>query len=548
METNIGKIPILFLSASPTDAGHLRLDQEFREIQEKLRLANLRDNFVLSVHPASRPGDIIQAILDFNPQIVHFSGHGSESGEICVENEDGTTHLISPDALRDLFKLSSSHVQCVLLNACFSAKQASAISENIEYVIGMKNEISDSAAIAFAIGFYRGIGAGRTIEDSFGFGIVELKMAGISETTTPVFIKKNIKLKAEDQAFEIRKPGDKNRWKTFQQYTYNYLLADQIPESGGWGISQVEVMEEATRNRLSALEKEEGGIISTYLALKALENHENNIFAFRRKEYAQKACHYFLRRRTHKGSFGRYVSSRSGLEIHPSIRHTALAVSALLELDGPPGAIFNGIKYLIDNWEFEDIMDDASPSLAISSIIHAIDKFIATPYYLTILSEEERKEIDFSEWQKVNKEFMRYMVELSTSSKEYPFFEPYGHNKPLIFETALTTIDLLPNPYTKEIALILSNIISAMLDFCVDGALPYNPYEKTPDVGMTTYFLYLISRKGIMECIKDSSLRKRIDDIANPMLNFVLKNYENKEYLKHTHCDTIASSLLINIS
>jgi hypothetical protein len=49
-------------------------------------------------------------------------------------------------------------VECVLLNACHSAKPATAISEHINYAIGMNQPIGDKAAIAFAIGFYDGLG------------------------------------------------------------------------------------------------------------------------------------------------------------------------------------------------------------------------------------------------------------------------------------------------------------------------------------------------------------------------------------------------------
>ena len=41
------KVSILFLAADPTDASHLRLGKEFREIDEQLTLAKLRENFKL---------------------------------------------------------------------------------------------------------------------------------------------------------------------------------------------------------------------------------------------------------------------------------------------------------------------------------------------------------------------------------------------------------------------------------------------------------------------------------------------------------------------
>ena len=157
---------ILFLAADPTDASRLRLGEEFKEIQEKLKLAKLRDRFVLELPQLSiQPTDVSQALLDTQPQIVHFSGHGTSTGALCFENQIGQTHLVQPDALAALFEQFTQQVDCVLLNACYSENQARAIAEHIRCVIGMNRAIGDKAAIAFSIGFYQALGAGRTIEE-----------------------------------------------------------------------------------------------------------------------------------------------------------------------------------------------------------------------------------------------------------------------------------------------------------------------------------------------------------------------------------------------
>ncbi len=100
------------------------------------------------------------------PQIVHFSGHGTSEGALCLENKIGERHLIHPDALSALFEQFANQVNCVLLNACYSDLQAEAIAEHINCVIGMNKAIGDKAAIAFALGFYQALGAGRTIEEA----------------------------------------------------------------------------------------------------------------------------------------------------------------------------------------------------------------------------------------------------------------------------------------------------------------------------------------------------------------------------------------------
>jgi DNA-binding response OmpR family regulator len=188
--TEADRISILFLAAEPTDITRLRLGEELREIQEKLQLAKLRDQFELYQRMSIRPADISQALLDVQPQIVHFSGHGTATGALCFENRAGKTHPIPSDALASLFEQFADQVNCVLLNACYSETQAKAIAKHIKYVIGMNQAIDDKAAIAFAIGFYQALGAGRKIEEAYKLGCVQIRLQGIPEHLIPVLIKK----------------------------------------------------------------------------------------------------------------------------------------------------------------------------------------------------------------------------------------------------------------------------------------------------------------------------------------------------------------------
>lgn len=181
---------ILFLTADPTDTARLRLQEELRDIEDMLQLANQQERFVLKQRLSARPEDISRAIFDFKPHIVHFSGHGTSTGELSFEDLSGKTKPVEPKALAALFELVANQVNCVVLNACYSDIQAKAIVKHIAFVIGMKQAIGDQAAIAFAVGFYKGLGANRSIEDAFKSGCVEIQLQGIPEELTPVLHKK----------------------------------------------------------------------------------------------------------------------------------------------------------------------------------------------------------------------------------------------------------------------------------------------------------------------------------------------------------------------
>lgn len=185
------KIVILFLASDPTDASRLRVDEELREIQEKLQLSKLRDCFDLQQRMSVRPADITQALLDVKPQVVHFAGHGTPMGELCFEDQIGETHPIQPDALGALFEQFADQVNCVVLNACYSEIQANAIAKHIDYVIGMNQAIDDKAGISFAIGFYQALGAGRKTDEAYEFGCVQIGLQqGITGHLRPVLKKK----------------------------------------------------------------------------------------------------------------------------------------------------------------------------------------------------------------------------------------------------------------------------------------------------------------------------------------------------------------------
>jgi hypothetical protein len=183
-------ISILFLAAEPNDAARLRVGEELREIHEKLQLSKLRTHFKIEQRMSVRPADLSQALLDVQPAIVHFAGHGTATGGLAVESALGGTHLIEPDALAALFQNFADHVRCVVLTACYSSVQAKAIARHIDYVVGMSAEIGDAAAIAFAIGFYQGLGSGRSVEDAYKLGCVQIGLKGIPEHLTPVLVKK----------------------------------------------------------------------------------------------------------------------------------------------------------------------------------------------------------------------------------------------------------------------------------------------------------------------------------------------------------------------
>jgi 8-oxo-dGTP pyrophosphatase MutT (NUDIX family) len=178
-------IKTLFLASNPESTPPLMLDEEIRSITEKIRASDQRDALKLESLWAVRPDDLLQALNVHKPQIVHFSGHGSEEGEIILMDNERQAKPVSAAALKMLFTTLKDNIRLVILNACYSRLQATAIAEVIDCVIGIKTEIGDKAAITFAASFYRAIGFGRSIKEAFDQGKTALLLEGIPEEDTP---------------------------------------------------------------------------------------------------------------------------------------------------------------------------------------------------------------------------------------------------------------------------------------------------------------------------------------------------------------------------
>ena len=179
------KLTILFFASNPEDVSQLNLDEEIRSITMKIRASEHRDVLDLISRWAIRPDDLLQELNTHKPTIVHFSGHGSKAGELILMNDLRQAKTVSPSALKALFSTLKDNIRLVVLNACYSKTQATAIADVIDCVVGMNASIGDQAAITFAASFYRAIGFGRSVKEAFEQGKVSLMLEGIPEENTP---------------------------------------------------------------------------------------------------------------------------------------------------------------------------------------------------------------------------------------------------------------------------------------------------------------------------------------------------------------------------
>jgi hypothetical protein len=171
---------VLMLTASPLDEEPLRLGAEYRDVSAGVKsIAQPKVNLKFLFQPAVRPRDILTHLLNAEPEIVHFSGHGTK-GELVFEDEAGNASSLGTDAIASALKQMTRNLNCVVLNACDSDHLAERLATHVDVVIGCTAPIDDDAAITFSIGFYQAVAAGRSYAESFDFGLANLKTNGYS--------------------------------------------------------------------------------------------------------------------------------------------------------------------------------------------------------------------------------------------------------------------------------------------------------------------------------------------------------------------------------
>lgn len=177
----LGREVVLFLASNPTNE-KINLRGEHSQIAEKLADRQIRKKFELVPRFDVTLDRMIEAIMEEQPAIIHFIGHGMEGhpmtgrgNGIVINTEDyqGGT-VVCANSFEHSFRRIKKIVpglKLVLLNLCYSEPQAIAISKNGIHAVGVNDEVKSSAARMFAAGFYRNYGLHGDIEAAVNHGL-----------------------------------------------------------------------------------------------------------------------------------------------------------------------------------------------------------------------------------------------------------------------------------------------------------------------------------------------------------------------------------------
>jgi len=198
------EITVLFMASNPLDQPQLRLDEEVRAINEMIRKSKHRDSVRLESRWAVRPLDVLQALNELRPRVIHFSAHGSDQDEIVFQNDEGQAKLVSKEAIVQTLA-ASGNIRLVFFNTCYSCNQAEAVVKHVPAAIGMTTAIGDTAARVFAAQFYSAIGFSLSIRQAFDQAKAALLLEGIREEDTPeLFVADGVDA---DELILVKPPG-----------------------------------------------------------------------------------------------------------------------------------------------------------------------------------------------------------------------------------------------------------------------------------------------------------------------------------------------------
>ncbi len=99
-------IKILFVEANPPDSPHIRTTPELRELQRALKESRFGADFEVIPMLAARGGDLLHALSEHQPHILHFAVHGDGDGLVLNRPGDAESETLRGE---DLLAIVRTH-------------------------------------------------------------------------------------------------------------------------------------------------------------------------------------------------------------------------------------------------------------------------------------------------------------------------------------------------------------------------------------------------------------------------------------------------------
>jgi len=165
-----GKPLVIIVATAADPSGNYlpQLAKERREIRAGLQSAKDKGLCELVLEADATATSLFDVLQEYGDRvgILHFAGHAN-SQEILLDSQDCSRETVSAGGLAT-FLGQQCGLQFVFLNACSTYGHVNALHRaGISTVIATSRSIKDDVACDFASRFYKGLGAGSTVEVAF---------------------------------------------------------------------------------------------------------------------------------------------------------------------------------------------------------------------------------------------------------------------------------------------------------------------------------------------------------------------------------------------
>ncbi len=173
---------ILFLGADTDESRQLYISEHLNKIGTNI---SEMAPFIYKIKMRTMKEDIIKEIAACHPNILHFAGHGDESGCLLVHTALGGTEKIEPCKMLASLQACCDCLQVVVLAACYSHEKIDEIARYVDVVVCMHGKVTMREVALFSEVFYVALGNGSPVADAFKLGKAQLENNSPDYSNTP---------------------------------------------------------------------------------------------------------------------------------------------------------------------------------------------------------------------------------------------------------------------------------------------------------------------------------------------------------------------------
>lgn len=157
---------ILYFASNPKGLKELGLAKEFHTIRQELLTSGRGAAIEMEQVQSGTLGMLTHQIRTFKPNILHYAGHATGS-TLLLEDSTRQKEELTAAQLAAIIQILGTGVRCLVLNACYTAAQATELGKYVPFFVGMQTEISTSQATRFSAHFYPELAAGDELGKAF---------------------------------------------------------------------------------------------------------------------------------------------------------------------------------------------------------------------------------------------------------------------------------------------------------------------------------------------------------------------------------------------